>query len=114
MELDHISKKIGYTDHISKKIGQAGGNRKSDIKKISHVTPEAPSREYLWVTENIERKMGLQQVIEIPTITAPNDGEEAQDVHAESTTNTETRNVSDWSWTNVEKCTKISGNSDSE
>jgi hypothetical protein len=45
-------------DHISKKIGQAGGNKKSDSKKIAQVILEAP-REYLPVTGSIATMMGL-------------------------------------------------------
>jgi hypothetical protein len=87
---------------ISEKIKQAGGNRKSDSEKIAHLITEAP-REYVPVTDNIAMMIGLRQVVEIPTITTPNDGGEARDVETASTTNTETRSVSDWTWTNVRK-----------
>jgi hypothetical protein len=40
---------------------------------------------------------------DLSTITTPKAEEEAQDIDAKSTMNTETRRVSDWSWTNVQK-----------
>ncbi len=48
--------------------------------------------------------MGLRRVVERPTTTAPRDGDDiAPSVDAESTTNDETRMVSDWTWKDVRK-----------
>jgi hypothetical protein len=94
-------------DCISDKINQAGGNRKSDRKKITYVIMEAP-REYVPVTDNIATMIGVRQVGEIPTITTPNNGGEAQDEETASTTNTETGPGLMYA-----RRTKISGNADS-